>query len=232
MGRRTQGAKTGEEGRNDNTNTRKDEIKRTAGEGKESTISGGIKVTPSIGLSEKVVVESPKPIIIDLPDSVEETKTPSKRTPKVRTKKETGISQTEISSLITGCFSLISLKAGEHWIVTEEESLQVAKPLESILKKLDLLEKVTNASDGAMLIFAVASITLPRVLITKAIMQENKKSVIEQLKGGGQVGTAITTEEKQTGSDTEISGSDSERIKETQSLNSKHDDPLYSTNAQ
>jgi len=207
----------------------------------ESSNSGGSAEKQSSGIPKETLVSissPPKPIIVSIPEGVQAviptTKAPRKNS---RTKKEVVVSQNEISNLIMGCFSLVSLKAGEHWQVTEDESLQVAKPLENILKKLDLLEKVTNASDGAMLVFACVSIALPRILITKALSEENKKSKVEQLKGGGVIGTIQRIpdnepEEKQAGSSEENSETDRERIKETESLVSKLNNPLYDTNAQ
>lgn len=225
---------------NNNSETRANEIKRTIGQGSESTNSGNSE-NKSVGEIPKESLVSisspPKPIIVEIPESVQASTNEKKvRKTPTRGKKEVVISQTEISNLIMGIFSLVSLKAGEHWAVTQDEASQVGKPLESILKKMDLLEKVTNASDGAMLLFAVVSITLPRVLITKAINSENKRQVQEQLKGGATIGklTRIpdNTEKIETGSSTESSESNNIRIKEEQSISSKHDNPLYSTDAQ
>jgi hypothetical protein len=182
---------------------------------------------------------TPKETEIIISDSGQATK--PKR--KSRSKKETGISQSEISNLIIGCFSLVSLKAGDHWNITEDEALQVSKPLESILLKMNLLDKVSNCSDGAMLAFAVASITLPRILISRSQSENKKKTKLIQLKGGFANGKQqptieqhptrnIDTEQIKVDDSPETRKANLERAKEIKSIHSKLNNPLYSTNAQ
>ena len=137
-----------------------------------------------MGLEEKAKeintlpsVDKPKIIEINLPDSSIQ-KTKRKYTPR-GTKKEVkkvdnGIGENEISSLILGTFSLIALKGGEQWALTIDEATQISKPLNNILKKLDLLDKVSNVSDGVMLVMALGIILLPRIMITASNKKEAK----------------------------------------------------------
>lgn len=231
MARRTKTETTsGGEERGDNTSTTNSENQRGVGEGEKS--SSGTNRRKFEKVSQSNLVTVPKIVEIELPDTIKtdtEVKAPQRKT---RSKKETGISQSEIASLISGTFGLVSLKAGEHWQVSNDEALQVAKPLENILRKLDLLEKVSNASDGAMLVFAIATITLPRVLITKSIIDQNKKSVVEQMKGSEVIGKSSITAEEQSINDSTISTENIDGIKDIESLSRKYANPLYDTNAQ
>jgi hypothetical protein len=90
-------------------------------------------------------------------------------------KKEKKLQGSDISPLIQTVFSLVSLKAGEHWQLSNEEVDSLSKPLCNILDKLNLTEKVSNMSDGAGLILAVIMIIAPRVMITIAQKKEKKE---------------------------------------------------------
>jgi hypothetical protein len=79
------------------------------------------------------------------------------------------------------------MKAGTHWQVSSDEAEQVSKPLSNILKKANLLEKVSNVSDGAMLIIALATISIPRIIIsqqTKPKESKRKEAIKKELQGG------------------------------------------------
>ncbi len=118
-------------------------------------------------------VPTPKEITIEAGEEITDTKLKTVRKPRAK-KKDNNINTNDISMLLVGTFSLISMKAGEHWTISEEEANTVSRPLENILRKMDLLEKVTNVSDGAMLLFALSTITIPRVILSQEIMKQNK----------------------------------------------------------
>lgn len=186
-------------------------------------------------LKENLVV--PKTIIVENDGAdITTAKVKTARTPRKAKSKETGISTNDISMLISGMFSLVSLKAGEHWNVSQDEANTISKPLENILRKMDLLEKVSNISDGAMLVFAVSSITIPRLLISNEMMKASRKLNAEQIKKGGIIKngtTATTVTNTGTGktvsnsSNTESSKNDNAGIEEAKQYADKLNNPLY-----
>jgi len=127
---------------------------------------------------ENLVSNSPKPKIveIEIPEMKKVKRNYTPRKTKTTTKKvESAIGENEISSLLVGTFSLIALKGGDQWVITTDEAEQISKPLSNILKKIDVLDKVSNVSDGVMLCMALGMILIPRVLITVATKKEEKK---------------------------------------------------------
>jgi hypothetical protein len=102
--------------------------------------------------------------------------------------------QQDVSYLIQGVFSLVSLKAGKHWEVSQDEAGEISKPLTNIFEKMDILDKVSNVSDAAMLSMAIISIMLPRVIISAQLSKMKK-----QEKGGGQDANTRTEASKQSG---------------------------------
>lgn len=199
---------------------------------------GGAEKTGSLGHTKENLVDIPVPkaIVIDEGESISDTKVKPKRQRKSKQNNNSGVSANDLSYLISGAFELISTKAGEHWKVTPQESLSIATPLEKILDKMNLLEKVANISDGAMLFMAVSSITIPRVLISQKISAQKKIIKKQNALNGGvtnvqsrqsapvpaeQPGQAQTT-------NTEFSKQDNEGIKVLESTNIKYDSPLYS----
>lgn len=153
------------EGRSEgNSNTRETENKR----GNES---GG-----SQGREEGT---EGKDIKQDIESNVVEIPSPKPREVKKReyTKRKTkagAVGSEQISALLDGIFNVVSLKGGQHWKLNEGESEQISIPLSNILEKMNLLERVTNISDGLALIIATSSIVIPRALITIQI-EKNKQ---------------------------------------------------------
>lgn len=91
----------------------------------------------------------------------------------------------DIQNLLEGVFMVGSLKFGSHWSLTPEESKQIAVPLSRILERYDLLGKASEVSDPVALIVAVATITVPRLMITKMTGDQKKT---ETLKKNGVIG--------------------------------------------
>lgn len=126
----------------------------------------------------------PEVVEINLPENstTPEQKTKRKYKPreqKAETKSKKSASsitvgQAEINSLIVGVFSLVALKGGEHWAVSPDEAESISKPLSNVLEKMNMVEKVAEVSDGAMLLIATAMLIIPRVMIT-AELNKNKK---------------------------------------------------------
>lgn len=127
----------------------------------------------------------PKTIIVEVPHAEEEKKsspvTPTKRKRTVSkskpTNKSLNMSSKDLNPLLMGTFNLLSTKLGEFWQIDEKEATSVTEPLVKILDKLDLLEKVSNVSDGAALILGCATIVIPRLLITQSMHTKKPQEV-------------------------------------------------------
>jgi hypothetical protein len=124
--------------------------------------------------------------VVDI-ESLEDVPKPKKRgrpagwrkdeSKKVEEKKVEGLSANDVTPILQGLFGLVSLKAGEHWNISNQEAEQVAKPLCNILVKLNLSEKVSNISDGTALVIALLTIVAPRVILTASAKKVEKKVV-------------------------------------------------------
>jgi hypothetical protein len=114
------------------------------------------------------------PIVVEVPVVDEETK-------KVRKKKnienKTRLKYDEISPLLSLLFNGISLKFGDHWKITEDESTNICKPLCKIFDKCNISNKISNLSDGAGLVMATSIVIIPRVMIS--LHKNDKKVMIE-----------------------------------------------------
>jgi hypothetical protein len=88
-----------------------------------------------------------------------------------------------ISSLMQAGFQIASLRFGEHWVISNDEAISVAKPLAKILDKYSLLSKAESVSDPVALIVATGAIVLPRVMVSA----QNKQTKVEKVirKNGG-----------------------------------------------
>jgi hypothetical protein len=122
---------------------------------------------------------------VDLPTGEQTKKRGRPAGATTQKKKETKLASKDITPLLMTVFSLVSLKAGEHWSLSDEEADSISKPLVNILDKLDLTEKVSNMSDGAGLVLALIMIVAPRVMISATKKKETKKEIIERNGGTG-----------------------------------------------
>lgn len=105
-------------------------------------------------------------------------KPPKKKTPpKERSETE---KVKDIQNLLEGVFMVFSLKAGAHWQLQPDESKQIATPLSRILERYDLLSKASEVSDPVALVVAVATITVPRVMISKMTMEQKKADTLRK----------------------------------------------------
>lgn len=116
---------------------------------------------------------------------IKEKKPENEKEKPKQTKKS---SNKEIAGLIsTGLqmgFGLIATRAGEHWIISNEEAESISKPLTNILSKYDLTNKLNDNMDSIALIVACGTTFIPRILLQIEInKQKNKK---EEKKDEGQ----------------------------------------------
>jgi hypothetical protein len=91
----------------------------------------------------------------------------------------------QISALLQGVFSVVALKAGDHWNINKEESSAISEPLCRILERYNLAEKVAEMSDGAALVLALLTIVGGRIMLS---MQKKTHNDIlrEEAKTNGQ----------------------------------------------
>lgn len=146
-------------------------------------------------LENDMVEESPQEIHIEIESEKSNDSTES--TPEVKQKRkynkrknkgETGETKSnkksnefvsDISTFITTTFGFASMKFGEHWQVSNDESMTIAKPLCNILEKYDLLEKVSSVSDPVSLVIATATIVVPRIVISQMNKPKPKEEVLK-----------------------------------------------------
>ncbi len=143
--------------------------------------------------------KQPEIIEIEIPDSPPDK---PKRKYKPREKKT---SQTvnatkvdavsEISTLIQSISNIASFKFGQHWQIGEEESNSISTPLNSILNKFNLIDKVANLSDGVALVVATASVMIPRIIVQQQLNMQAKNSKLELMKRNGAISENGQTKE-------------------------------------
>ena len=139
-------------------------------------------------------------------------KTPKKKTPSKKAKEKAEADQVkDIQSLLEGVFMVVSLKAGDHWVLQSEESSQIATPLSKILDRYDLLSKASEVSDPVALIVATATIIVPRIMISQMSVVEKKKKTL--------VNNGVIGNDVKKGSPSSDGGSDGGTAKTTSKSN-------------
>jgi hypothetical protein len=124
-----------------------------------------VEITTETKAEKKAVPQKKKPPV------------KKKITPKERTEAE---KVKDIQGLLEGVFMVASLKGGSHWVLSADESKQIAVPLSKILDRYDLLGKASEVSDPIALIVAVATIVFPKIIISKMDSDSKKRNVIAQ----------------------------------------------------
>jgi hypothetical protein len=152
----------------------------------ESNGIGGTERGSTEGIEPSKVLEVDL-VKLDLPDGAKKQRGRPKGSNASKKEKETKLNSNDIAPLVSTVFSLVSLKAGEHWSLSDAEAESITKPLCNILDKLNLTEKVSNLSDGAGLVLALIVIVAPRVMISASLKKETKEKIIEK-NGGGELG--------------------------------------------
>lgn len=130
------------------------------------------------GTPKEVTVE----VLAESPiDKAEIPAVKKRRKPKAKAKpKNENEKVKDIQGLLEGIFLITSLRAGEHWQIDSSESKQIAVPLANILERYDLLNKATEISDPLALVIATATITLPRIMLSRMSTSDKKKKVLTE----------------------------------------------------
>ena len=111
-----------------------------------------------------------KPIDIPIPKANKDTgikpKTKIKKTSTATSKQDLTEIKNTGTALLQGAFSILSIRLGEHWNITEQESKSIVNPCINILDKYDIFNKVAKNVDVLSLIVAVGTVIIPRIILT------------------------------------------------------------------
>ncbi len=129
-----------------------------------------------------------KPQEIAIPVSEEEIPKPKKQRQSKKKILETKENLQQI-------FSIVSVFAGAIWQIDESEAEMIARPLDSILSRYNLLERTEKYGDGISLILATTAVFLPRVIFTINAKREEKLKKKELMEIGKQSAETTTRSE-------------------------------------
>jgi len=82
-----------------------------------------------------------------------------------------------VAMLLETGFSVVSMKAGDHWVISAEESKMIAEPATKILKRFDVNKKANKYMDLLALVTALSIVAIPRVIVST----QNKKSEVKSI---------------------------------------------------
>lgn len=124
---------------------------------------GSSKTEPLVEDMERL-----KPEIV----SVDEQEIP--KTKKKKQKKSAIQTKDNIKSI----FSILSNFTNPMWELSDEECEKLAEPLDSILSRYELFEKISKYGDVTALMLTSFAIFTPRILLTMEINKQKKKEVV------------------------------------------------------
>jgi len=84
-----------------------------------------------------------------------------------------------IQMLLEVTFNVLAIKAGEHWSLTNEESLLIADPMSRILKRLGVNKTASKYMDYITLTTAAGIVIIPRVIISKELHKNTSRGNID-----------------------------------------------------
>lgn len=170
-------------GKGGNTNTTTSDNKSGSGRsGSETTGKQNEKTVQSTVVDQG----SPAEVVVEIKteEKSDQKSVPKRKKPAQKKKPTKEKAEAEkvkdIQNLLEGVFLVASLKAGEHWQLSQDESKQIAHPLSRILDRYDLLTKATEVSDPVALIVACATIVFPRVMVTKMTADQKKADTLRK----------------------------------------------------
>lgn len=112
-----------------------------------------------------------KPELVEIPNDGEAIpKVKKERKPRESKKK-----LLDTKENLVQIFSVVSAFAGDIWKIDEQEAEIIAKPLDSILSRYNLLAKTEKYGDIVSLSIALTAVFLPRVLYTVNNIREKRK---------------------------------------------------------
>ena len=154
------------------------------GSGKSETGSG----TVGTGTAKTIKAEkSPKVSVLnDLPEvnipSPEAPKQKRKYTKRVKEENTGSFDSKQITAFIVAVSSVVASREGcSHWIVTETEAEQIAKPLSNIIAKSEHLKTLGEHADAFALVSACLMIFAPRLIIS--LQNKKAKKGVKKING-------------------------------------------------
>ncbi len=100
--------------------------------------------------------------------------------PKPRKKRQSTKKMLDTKENIFQIFGVVSLFAGDVWRLEQSEAELIAKPLDSILSRYNLLDRAEKYGDTMALTIAVVAVFAPRILYTINQQREKRREKIEQ----------------------------------------------------
>lgn len=154
---------------------------------------------------EKLAVDSLE-WIADAPQEVEIT-VQGEGVPKPRKKRQSQKKMLDTKENLYQIFSVASVFAGDIWKLEPDEAELIAKPLDSILSRYNILDRAEKYGDTIALTVALAAVFLPRIIYTINERKErhNAKQKAEAVTGSG-AGSATTSSSNSASSQDVLEG--------------------------
>lgn len=194
----------------DNTKTR-----TTRRSTSTSTVSGKGTDTNGTGTeTEKKLDEMVVGVEVQKTESKPKQTVDRKPRKPVKTKKQIEQEQViknnieQFSKMIEVGFSIASVRAGEHWRLSESESKQLAIPIANILEKNSLSEKVSEYGDYTMLAVTTIMIFAPRIMMQMELAKGKEVENDGNKTGEIKAGNTEHVKEVRTTVDDKVSGRD------------------------
>ena len=155
------------------------------GSGNRSSKTTGTGTGTGTGSSKTIKTEKVGKVSVlsDLPDvnipSPQQPKQKRKYTKKAK-EEDTSFDSKQITAFIVAVSSMVATREGcAHWLISESEAEQIAKPLSNIIAKSEHLKSIGEHADAFALISACLMIFAPRLIIslqTKKVKKGVKKN--------------------------------------------------------
>ena len=89
------------------------------------------------------------------------------------------IDRKELTDFLTGLFGVLGATAGVHWFITEDEADSIAKPLATILNKMNKKKKdnINGYMAPMLLLAAIGTVVVPRMMTQTQLMKGRKNHV-------------------------------------------------------
>lgn len=117
-------------------------------------------------------IQTPEVVAVNIPGEEKDTEEKTvneKQKRKTSSRKNKKVDSEPVKQALLVGFSLLSMRAGEHWSLQESEADQLAQPLANIADKYGLLGVGEKYGDFIALGIAGVSVLLPRILMQKEI---------------------------------------------------------------
>ena len=164
-----------------------DRNSKTTGTGTGNGTSGTGTGTGT-GSTKRIKTEkvSKVSVLTDLPDvNIPEPQQPKQKrkyTKKAKEENNSSFDSKQITAFIVAVSSMVATREGmSHWLISEAEAEQIAKPLSNIIAKSEQLKVLGEHADAFALVSACLMIFAPRLIIT---FQTNKsKKGVKKIDG-------------------------------------------------